>query len=158
MTSCEPLALGIKGQLRPEHEGRALEVDAVAVDLLEHIPQRVDRVRMPRHNGDSRADEGAGTIAGLGLAPGGCYSEDYAYCGPVHGTAPDIAGRHTINPTATMLSAVMMLDYLGLEEDARRLERAVEETYAAGDRLTPDQGGSASSDEFAEAVQSRLEE
>ena len=119
-------------------------------------PHDLDVVVMPNLYGDVLADEGAGTIGGLGLAPSGCYSEDYAYFEPVHGTAPDIAGQHSINPTATMLSAVMMLDYLELEEDARRLERAVTETYAAGESLTPDQGGSATSDEFAAAVQSRL--
>ena len=139
----------------PELEYEEYIVDDFARRLVAS-PHEIDVVVMPNLYGDILADEGAGTIGGLGLAPSGCYSEDYAYFEPVHGTAPDIAGQHTINPTATMLSAVMMLDYLGLEEDARRLERAVEQTYAAGDRLTPDQGGSASSDEFAEAVQSRL--
>jgi isocitrate/isopropylmalate dehydrogenase len=89
------------------------------------------------HVGEER---GLGTIGGLGLAPSGCYGTDYAYFEPVHGTAPDIAGQHIINPTATMLSAVMMLEYVGLQDAARRLERAIEETYAAGDCLTPDQG------------------
>ncbi len=119
-------------------------------------PHDFDVVVLPNLYGDVLADEGAGTIGGLGLAPSGCYSIDYAYFEPVHGTAPDIAGQHTINPTATMLSAAMMLEYLGFDEAAQRLEGAIEATYAAGDRLTPDQGGSATSDAFAEAVRSRL--
>jgi isocitrate/isopropylmalate dehydrogenase len=141
-------------------EYSGLEYEEYIVDdfarRLVASPQDLDVVVMPNLYGDVLADEGAGTIGGLGLAPSGCYSRDYAYFEPVHGTAPDIAGQHAINPTATMLSAVLMLDYLRLEQDARRLERAVEETYAAGDSLTPDQGGSATSDEFAAAVQSRL--
>ncbi len=119
-------------------------------------PQDLDVVVLPNLYGDILADAGAGTIGGLGLAPSGCYGVDYAYFEPVHGTAPDIAGRRIINPTATMLSTVMMLEHVGFGDAARRLERAIDETYAAGDRLTPDQGGSASTEEFAAAVQSRL--
>jgi isocitrate/isopropylmalate dehydrogenase len=119
-------------------------------------PQDLDVVLLPNLYVDILSDEGAATIGGLGLAPSGCYGDTWAYFEPVHGTAPDIAGRHVINPTATMLSAVMMLDYLGLGDAARRLEQAIEATYAAGDRLTPDQGGSASTEDFARAVRSRI--
>jgi len=119
-------------------------------------PQDFDVVLLPNLYGDLLADEAAGTIGGLGLAPSGCYGDGYAYFEPVHGTAPDIAGQHIINPTATILSGVMMLEHLGFADAARRLERAVEETYAAADRLTPDQGGSATTEEFARAVGSRL--
>lgn len=119
-------------------------------------PHDLDVVVLPNLYGDILADVGAGTIGGLGLAPSGCYGDSFAYFEPVHGTAPDIAGRHVMNPTAAMLSAAMMLEHVGLVDAAQRLERAVEETYAAGDRLTPDQGGAASTEEFAQAVQSRL--
>ena len=115
-------------------------------------PHDLDVVLLPNLYGDIFSDEGAGTIGGLGLAPSGCFGDDWAYFESVHGTAPDIAGQHRINPTATMLSAAMMLDYLGLAEQGAQLERAVEATYAAGDRLTPDQGGDASTEQFAEAV------
>jgi isocitrate/isopropylmalate dehydrogenase len=74
----------------------------------------------------------------------------------VHGTAPDIVGRRIINPTATLLSAAMMLEYLGLSEDATSLEKAVEAVYALGRTLTPDQGGSATSDDFCRAVREKL--
>ena len=119
-------------------------------------PQEFDVIVLPNLYGDLLADEAAGTIGGLGLAPSGCYGDGFAYFEPVHGTAPDIAGRHVINPTATMLSAAMMLEYLGLDDAAARLERAIDETYAAGDCLTPDQGGSARTEEFASAVRERL--
>lgn len=119
-------------------------------------PQDLDVVVLPNLYGDVLADEGAGTIGGLGLAPSGCYGDGFAYFEPVHGTAPDIAGKRIINPTATILSAAMMLEYVGLEEAARRLERAVVRAYADGDCLTPDQGGSATTEEFARAVRARL--
>ena len=119
-------------------------------------PHSLDVVLLPNLYGDILSDEGAGTIGGLGLAPSGCYGADWAYFESVHGTAPDIAGKHIINPTATMLAAVMMLEYLGLADAAGRLERAIEGAYAAGDRLTVDQGGTATTEEFADAVRRRL--
>jgi 3-isopropylmalate dehydrogenase len=95
-------------------------------------------------------------IGGLGLAPSGCYGDGYAYFEPAHGTAPDLAGTHTINPTATILSAAMMLEYLGFGAAAARLEAAVARVYADGRRLTPDQGGRASTTELCDAVASFL--
>ncbi|MCZ6783145.1 MAG: isocitrate/isopropylmalate family dehydrogenase, partial [Proteobacteria bacterium] len=82
--------------------------------------------------------------------------DDYAYFESAHGTAPDIAGRNVINPTATLLSAVMMLEHLGCGEGARRLEGAIERVYAEGRSLTPDQGGSASTTGFCDAVRAAL--
>ena len=70
--------------------------------------------------------------------------------------APDIAGRNAINPTATLLSAALMLEYLGFEEAASRLARALRAVYAEAACLTPDQGGSASTTEFCAAVEARL--
>ena len=80
---------------------------------------------MPNLYGDILWDAGAGIIGGLGLAPSGCYGEDYAYFESVHGTAPDIKGLRIINPTATMLSAAMMLDYLGFGDAGERLGSAI---------------------------------
>src|SRR5208282_5760231 len=84
------------------------------------------------------------------------YGDDYAYFESVHGTAPDIMGQHIINPTATMLSAAMMLEYLGFAPAAKRFEEAVRKVYADGRTLTPDQGGTAKTDEFARAVVAHL--
>jgi isocitrate/isopropylmalate dehydrogenase len=130
-------------------------VDDMARRLVA-CPHELDVVLLPNLYGDILSDEAAGTIGGLGVAPSGCFGADYAYFEPVHGTAPDIVGRQIINPTATLLSAVMLLEYLGMDDAARRLDRAVGEAYRAGDCLTPDQGGSASTGECARAVLRRL--
>lgn len=119
-------------------------------------PQRFDVVVTPNLFGDLLSDVGAGTIGGLGLAPSGCYGSGAAYFEPVHGTAPDIAGENVINPTATLLSAVMLLEYAGHAEDGKRLRNAVERVYAEGEFLTPDQGGSATTTEMVDAVARHL--
>lgn len=119
-------------------------------------PERFDVVATPNFAGDVLSDVGAGTVGGLGLAPSGCYSETAAYFEPVHGTAPDIAGENIINPTATILSAVMMLEFLDHEDAADRLRSAVERVYAEGRALTPDQGGNASTTEMTAAIEGYL--
>ena len=115
-------------------------------------PHELDVVLLPNLYGDVLSDLGAGTIGGMGLAPSGCYGDDFAYFESAHGTAPDIAGQDRINPTATLLSAVMMLDWLGLGDEAARLDRAVADVYADGRTLPSDQGGTATTAEFAKAV------
>jgi isocitrate/isopropylmalate dehydrogenase len=116
------------------------------------MPEDFDVVVMPNLYGDVLSDAAAGLVGGLGLAPSGCYGDDYAYFESAHGTAPDIAGRNVINPTASLLSAVMMLGHLGFADAAERLDSALSRVYAEGRVLTPDQGGSASTTEFCEAV------
>ena len=76
-------------------------------------PHELDVLLLPNLYGDILSDQGAGTIGGMGLAPSGCYGDDWAYFESAHGTAPDIAGQGIINPTATLESAEMMLRYLG---------------------------------------------
>jgi isocitrate/isopropylmalate dehydrogenase len=119
-------------------------------------PQQFDVVIMPNESGDAFSDGAAGLVGGLGLAPSACIGDAYAYFEPVHGTAPDLAGKNVINPTAMLLSAKWMLDYLGLEGAAARLEQAVYRVYADGKLLTADQGGSASTTQFCRAVQDKL--
>ena len=116
----------------------------------------LDVVVMPNLYGDILSDAAAGTIGGLGLAPSGCYGDGYAYFESVHGTAPDILGMGIINPTATMLSAAMMLEYLGFVEQSRRFENAVRKVYGEGKALTVDQGGTAKTKEFTAAVIANL--
>lgn len=123
---------------------------------LVSVPQEFDVVVLPNLYGDILSDAAGGLIGGLGLAPSGCYGDDYAYFESAHGTAPDIAGKNIINPTATILSAAMMIEYLGFQEEAHRLEKALEHVYAEGGILTPDQGGSAATTEFAKAVARKL--
>jgi len=141
-----------------EHPDVAFEtflVDDLARRLVA-TPHELDVVVLPNLYGDILSDAAAGLAGGLGLAPSGCYGDDYAYFESVHGTAPDIAGRNVINPTATILSAVMMLAHLGFADAARRLEAAVAGVYADGGALTHDQGGAATTTAFCDAVAERL--
>lgn len=138
-----------------------IEVDEYIVDdmasRLVQQPQAFDVVLLPNLYGDILSDEAAATLGGLGLAPSGCFGEGFAYFEPAHGTAPDLAGLGLINPTATLLSAVMLLEHLGFRAEARRLDEAITAVYAEGRCLTPDQGGSATTQEFASGVCERLE-
>ena len=164
---------GTKHNMLPRSDGLFREVAArvaarypdiafevFIVDDLAHRlvvrPHDLDVVVLPNLYGDVLSDAAAGLIGGLGLAPSGCYGDAYAYFETAHGSAPDIAGRNVINPTATILSAMMMLDHLGHAEAAQRLETAIVRVYARGNVLTPDQGGRASTTEFCEAVASHL--
>jgi len=126
-------------------------IDDLARRLISD-PQSFDVILLPNLYGDILSDEAAALIGGLGLAPSGCYADDYAYFESAGGSAPDIAGQNIINPTATLLSAAMMLEYLGFEPEGKRLTQAVESVYREGDHLTPDQGGTATTTEFCQAV------
>lgn len=126
-------------------------VDDMAHRLVTR-PEELNVLLLPNLYGDVLSDLGAGTIGGMGLAPSGCYGDDAAYFESAHGTAPDIAGQERINPTATLLSAVMMLEWLGLDVAAARLDRAITAVYAEGRTLTVDQGGTATTNEFGAAV------
>ena len=135
----------------PDIEYNQYIVDDFAHRLVAN-PSQFDVVVMPNLYGDLLSDAAAGTIGGLGLAPSGCYGDDYAYFESAHGTAPDIAGQHIINPTATLLSAALMLKYLGWQAQAERLEAAITRVYAEGKILPPDQGGSSSTTDFCAVV------
>jgi len=131
-----------------------IELQSFIVDDFAHrmiaAPRDLDVVVTPNLYGDILSDAAAALVGGLGLAASGCYGDDYAYFESAHGTAPDITGRNIINPTATLLSAAMMLDYLGFGDAARRLTDALERIYAEGRVLTPDQGGTASTSAFCD--------
>lgn len=133
--------------------------DYLADDFARRLvasPHELDVVVLANLYGDLFSDEGAATVGGLGMCPSGCYGDDFAYFEPVHGTAPDIAGRHVINPIATILSAALMLEHLGFGDAANRLDAAVDGALAAGEDLTPDLGGDATTEAFAKAVRRRL--
>ncbi|SEH17824.1 3-isopropylmalate dehydrogenase [Natronorubrum sediminis] len=132
-----------------------VHADAVG-ELLVTDPERFDVLVAPNLAGDLLSDVAAGTVGGLGLAPSGCYGPESAYFEPVHGTAPDLRGESSINPTATLLSAVMLLEYLERESAAKALQNAIERVYLEGVALTPDQGGSSTTDELIAAVAARL--
>lgn len=139
----------------PDVEFESFIVDDFACRMIRD-PQALDVVVMPNLYGDILSDAAGGLVGSLGLAASGCFGDDYAYFEPAHGTAPDIAGQNIINPTATLLSATMMLEHLGFTEEARKIEAAVFRVYAAGTALTPDQGGSTSTEEFCAAVAKAL--
>lgn len=139
----------------PDIELQTFIVDDFARRLVAE-PHSLDVVVLPNLYGDILTDAAAGLVGGLGVAASGCYGDDYAYFESVHGTAPDLAGRNSINPTATLLSAALMLDYLGFTAAGQRLEAAIAAVYADGRELTPDQGGSATTTAFCDAVTRRL--
>jgi isocitrate dehydrogenase (NAD+) len=93
---------------------------------------------MPNLYGDITSDLASGLVGGLGLAPGANIGDGIAVFEPVHGSAPKYAGQDKVNPTATILSAMLMLDYLGEKRAAAAVERAVAETIAAGEFVTYD--------------------
>ncbi len=135
----------------------AIEFDSFIVDDLAHRlvrdPGHFDVIVLPNLYGDILSDAAAGLAGGLGVAPSGCYGESYAYFESAHGTAPDIAGQNIINPTATLLSGAMLLEYLGFEAEGGGLRRAIDAVYADGAILTQDQGGHSSTTEFCAAVE-----
>lgn len=106
--------------------------------------------------GDILSDEGAGLVGGLGFIPSANIGENNGLFEPVHGSAPDIAGKGIANPIAMILSAKMMLDYLGEKEAADRLENAVLKVLSEGKYVTPDLGGSSSTMEMSEAIKNAL--
>src|SRR5499433_3967696 len=123
-----------------------------AARRLVRFPRSMDVVLCMNLYADILSDLGAETAGGLGLAPSANHVDGWAYFESVHGSAPDIAGRGIANPTATIRSAVLMLDHVGFPAEAKRLESAVARVYRDNKALTPDQGGPVSTREMAQAV------
>lgn len=139
----------------PQIEYTELIVDNAAMQLVMR-PEQFDVLLMPNLYGDIVSDLAAGLVGGLGIVPGANIGERDAVFEAVHGSAPDIAGKGIANPTALMLSSVMMLRHLGEYEAARRLQSAIESVYAERKHLTPDVGGKATTNEFTDAVAAAL--
>jgi isocitrate dehydrogenase (NAD+) len=135
----------------PEIEYKEMIVDNACMQLVMN-PQQFDILLLPNLYGDLLSDLAAGLIGGLGLVPSGNLGDDAGLFEAVHGTAPDIAGKGLANPTALLLSGVMMLDYLGDPATARCIETAVHSIYREGKHLTRDLGGNATTAEFTQAV------
>jgi isocitrate/isopropylmalate dehydrogenase len=119
-------------------------------------PGEFDVILATNAFGDILSDVAAGLAAGLGLAASACIGDRWAYFEPVHGTAPDIAGKGIANPCATILSVAMMLRYLGEDLGADAVEHAVNAVLADGAVRTGDLGGSATSAEMTDAILSQL--
>jgi isocitrate dehydrogenase (NAD+) len=134
-----------------EIQYKELIVDNAALQLVIR-PETFDILLLPNLYGDIVSDLAAGLVGGLGIVPGANMGETHAVFEAVHGSAPDIAGQGKANPTALMLSSVMMLIHLGEAAAANKLQSAVEAVYREGKYLTGDVGGSASTEDFTEAV------
>ena len=140
----------------PGIEHREVIVDNCCMQLVMR-PQQFDVLLLENLYGDIISDLAAGLVGGLGLVPGANLGERCAVFEAVHGSAPDIAGQNIANPTALMLSSILMLRHLGQFDAADRVERAIHQVYREGRRLTQDVGGAATTDQFTEAVIGALE-
>ena len=125
-------------------------VDTTAMRLVTD-PERFDVIVTTNLFGDILSDEAAGLVGGLGISPSGNIGDGKALFEPVHGSAPDIAGRGIANPTATFLAVAMLLDYISEKATAQRVRQAVDATLRDG-ILTPDLGGCAQTEDVVKAV------
>ena len=139
----------------PEIVCNEMIVDNACMQLVMN-PHQFDVIVTTNLFGDILSDLCAGLVGGLGLAPGANIGTDSAIFEAVHGSAPDIAGKGVANPAALLLAAAQMLDHLAQPEQAERIRHAIRATLAARDRLTRDLGGTAGTNEFTDAVISRL--
>lgn len=139
----------------PEIESNEKYVDAAAMFLLTR-PHDFDVMVTTNLFGDILSDEGAGLVGGLGVAPSANIGDHNALFEPVHGSAPDIAGLGISNPSAMILSGVMMLHYFNETEEAEKLENALLKVLSEGRVLTPDLGGKSKTMEMAQEIRSKI--
>ena len=139
----------------PFREYEELLIDNTCMQLVLD-PGQFDVLLMENLFGDLVSDLCAGLVGGLGLVPGANVGDQYAVFEAVHGSAPDIAGQNLANPIALILSAALMLEYMGEKSSAEQIVRAVGNTLAKGECRTPDIGGSASTTELTEAIISEI--
>ena len=151
LESCRRVSVDYEGQI--EFEDRI--VDNMCMQLVQK-PDQFDVLVLPNLYGDIVSDLCAGLVGGLGVAPGANIGEDGAVFEPVHGSAPKYAGQNRANPTAMILSGVLMLRHLGYPDVADRVEIAVRDVIAEGTVVTHDLGGTAGTSEFADAIVERL--
>ena len=126
-------------------------VDAACMHLVMH-PEKFDVLLLPNLYGDIVSDLCAGLVGGLGVVPGANIGTECAVFEAVHGSAPDIADKNLANPTALLLSGLMMLDHIGERERAERIRAALTRVLADGQVRTRDLGGTASTTEFTDAI------
>jgi isocitrate dehydrogenase (NAD+) len=131
-------------------------VDAVCMQLVMH-PERFDVLLLPNLYGDIVSDLCAGLVGGLGVVPGANIGDACAVFEAVHGSAPDIASQNLANPTALLLSGLMMLDYIGEREAAGRIRGALDRVLTAGQVRTRDLDGTSSTTEFTDAICREIE-
>ena len=135
----------------PEIEYKELIIDNACMQMVLN-PHQFDMLLLTNLYGDIMSDLAAGLVGGLGVVPSGNIGEKAAIFEAVHGTAPDIAGKGVANPTALLMSAIMMLDHIGESSAARKIESALDRVYREGKSLTKDVGGNSTTKQFADAV------
>jgi isocitrate dehydrogenase (NAD+) len=135
----------------PEVEYKELIIDNACMQMVLN-PLQYDMLLLTNLYGDIMSDLAAGLVGGLGLVPSGNIGDGVAIFEAVHGTAPDIAGKGIANPTALLMSAIMMLDHLGEVDAARRIEGALHKVYREGKSVTRDVGGTATTAGFTAAI------
>jgi isocitrate dehydrogenase (NAD+) len=135
----------------PEIDYSEMIVDNCAMQMVLN-PRQFDVMLLPNLYGDIISDLGAGLIGGLGLAPSGNIGEHAALFEAVHGSAPDIAGKNIANPTALLLSSILMLQHLGELETATRIFNALTKVFVEMKIYTPDLGGTATTQSFTDEL------
>jgi len=123
----------------------------MCMQLVMH-PQKYDVLVLPNLYGDIISDLAAGLVGGLGLVSGANLGENIAIFEAVHGSGPDIAGKNIANPTACILSGAMMLNYIGEKTAAGKINKAVKKVIQEGKYITPDLGGSSTTQKMTEAI------
>lgn len=158
MKCTDGLFLQVARQVAEEYPQIEFEdriVDNMCMQLVQK-PELYDVLVMPNLYGDIISDLCAGLVGGLGVAPGANIGTEAAVFEPVHGSAPKYAGQNKVNPTATILSGVMMLEHLGEWEAARRVREATAAVIREGKTVTYDLGGNASTMAMAGAIAARV--
>ena len=140
----------------PAIEYKELIVDNACMQIVMD-PLQFDMLLLPNLYGDVMSDLAAGLVGGLGVVPSANIGDECAMFEAVHGTAPDIAGKGLANPTALLMSSVLMLDHLAERTAAERIQKALEKVYREGKHTTRDVGGKAGTEEFADAVIAALQ-
>jgi isocitrate dehydrogenase (NAD+) len=135
----------------PAIEYKELIVDNACMQIVMD-PLQFDMLLLPNLYGDVMSDLAAGLVGGLGVVPSANIGDECAMFEAVHGTAPDIASKGLANPTALLMSAILMLDHLGERTAAERIQKALEKVYREAKHTTRDVGGKAGTEEFADAV------
>jgi isocitrate dehydrogenase (NAD+) len=139
----------------PDIEFEDQIVDALCMKLVMD-PHRFDVLLLSNLYGDIVSDLAAGLVGGLGVVPGANYGDEYAVFEAVHGSAPDIAGKGIANPLAVLFSGIMMLRRLGRDDIADRIKKAAFSVLQKGTVRTPDLGGRATTEQFADAIIAEL--
>ncbi|WP_290773168.1 isocitrate/isopropylmalate family dehydrogenase [Anaerofustis sp.] len=141
----------------PEIELEDLIIDAACMNLVMY-PEKYDILLSTNLFGDIVSDLCAGLIGGLGLTTGSNIGEEGAIFEAVHGSAPDIAGKNIANPTACILAGAKMLKYIGYDDEAKKIEKAIEDIIREGKFLTKDLGGNMGTKEFTQKVIEKIKE